>query len=165
MEHLIENKMKYLFPAFLWSFTVFQIKAQNYHAVQGSSFAGSLGVSNNPASIVNTPYAWDVDLFSIQLKSATNTFTIKNYSLFSSAKKTTVAANDGYYKHYADVNFNINLLNARIALNRKQAVAFGVNMHGYGRSKTSPYNFSDTLQDVNQFFNINPARRGGLMPA
>jgi hypothetical protein len=51
----IEDKMKYFFPAFLFLVSAIQTKGQNYHAVQGSSFAGSLGVSNNPASIVNTP--------------------------------------------------------------------------------------------------------------
>ena len=155
MAHLIENKMRNFFPVFLLFASASQISAQNYHAVQGSSFAGSLGVSNNPASIVNTPYPWDIDLFSIQLKSATNTFTIHNYSLISSAKKTTVSTNEGNYKRYADINFNINLLNARFALNRKQAIAFGVNMRGYGRLKTSPYNYNDTLQFIRQFFSIN----------
>jgi hypothetical protein len=155
MVHLIENKMKYFSAVFLLLISVAQIKAQNYHAVQGSSFAGSLGVSNNPASIVNTPYPWDVDLFSIQLKSATNAYTVGNYSLLSSVKKSTAEANAGDYKRFADVNFNINLLNARIALNRKQAIAIGFNMRGYGRLKTSAYNYNDTLQNTNEFFSIN----------
>ncbi|MBC7423753.1 MAG: hypothetical protein H7334_09900, partial [Ferruginibacter sp.] len=39
------------------------LAAQNYHAINGSSYAGSLGVGNNPASIVHVPYAWDVTPF------------------------------------------------------------------------------------------------------
>ena len=31
--------------------------SQNYQAVHGSSYAGSLGVTNNPASIVHVPYS------------------------------------------------------------------------------------------------------------
>ncbi len=154
MEHLIENKMKYLFLVLLF-FASTKLTAQNYHAVEGSSFAGSLGVSNNPASIVNTPFTWDIDLFSLQLTNGTNLFTIHNYSLISSAKKTTVDNNNGINKRFDDINFNINLLNARFALNRKQAFAFGANIRGYGRLKTGAYNYNDTLQDVNQFFSIN----------
>src|ERR1022692_3803871 len=152
----IENKMKYLFPVFLFFVSAIQMKGQDYHAVQGSSFAGSLGGSNNPASIVNTPYPWDVTLFAMQLKSASNAYTINDYSLISSAKNTYTQANNGDYARYADLNFNINLLNARIALNRKQAVAFGLNMRGYGSLKTGSYNYTDTLHNITQFLNLNP---------
>ena len=148
--------MKNCIAVFFFVFFVFQIKGQDYHAIQGSSFAGSLGVSNNPASIVNTPYPWDLTLFAFQLKSATNAYTINNYSLISSAKNTYTVANNGDYGRYADLNFNINLLNARIALNRKQAIAMGLNMRGYGNLKTNPYNFIDTLHNVTQFLNLNP---------
>ena len=129
--------------------------AQDYHAVQGSSFAGSLGVGNNPASITNTPYKWDVDLFSIQLKTTSNAYTVNNYSLISSAKNSTASVNDGYYKRYGDVNFNINLLNIRIAINRTHTVAFGFNIRGNGRAKTSAFNYNDSLQSINQFFGMN----------
>jgi len=148
--------MKNCIAAFLFVVIAFQIKGQNYHAVQGSSFAGSLGVSNNPGSIVNTPYPWDVTLFAFQLKSATNAYTINNYSLISSAKNTFTNADNGNYARYADLNFNINLLNARIALNRKQAIAFGLNMRGYGSLKSGSYNFIDTLTNVTEFLNLNP---------
>ena len=37
--------------------------AQDYQGLQGSPYAGSLGVANNPASILSTPYSWDVTLF------------------------------------------------------------------------------------------------------
>jgi hypothetical protein len=147
--------MKYLFTGLLFLFFAEKIHAQNYHAVDGSSFAGSLGVANNPASIVNTPFPWDIDLFSIQLTNGTNAFTIHNYSLISSAKDLTVEGNNGTYKRFDDINFNINLLNARFALNRKQAFAFGANLRGYGRLKTDPFNYNDTIQNVSQFFSIN----------
>ena len=63
--------------------TVLTIRAQNYHAIQGSSLAGALGVHNNPASIVNTPFKWDVALAGVQVKGSTNLVNIWNYSIFS----------------------------------------------------------------------------------
>ena len=62
-------------------FSTHKVKAQDYHAIHGSSYAGSLGVHNNPASILMSPYKWDVTLFGGQLKSGSNLFTIYNYSL------------------------------------------------------------------------------------
>ena len=53
--------------------------AQNYHAVNGSPYAGSLGVHNNPASILMAPDKWDITLLGVQGKITTNTFTINNY--------------------------------------------------------------------------------------
>lgn len=130
--------------------------AQNYHAINGSSLAASLTVNNNPASILNSPYQWDITLFGTQLKSATNAFTIYNYSFLSSPANSMYSLNAGDYARRADLNFNTNLLNARFALNRRKAIAFGMNLRGYTRAKTSGFNFVDTLQDINNFFLLNP---------
>jgi hypothetical protein len=130
-------------------------KGQNYHAVEGSPFAGSLGVANNPASIVSTPYPWDITVFSFQLKNATNAFTIYNYSLISRADSSKYGFNNGNFARNANFNFNIHLLNARIALNRRQSVAFGANLRGYGLGKTSRFNYLDSLHDINNFFLVN----------
>jgi hypothetical protein len=129
--------------------------AQNYHAIQGSSYAGSLGIANNPASIVNTPYPWDLTLFSVQATSSTNFFTLEKYSLLSSPYKAKFNITNGNYSRYADVDFNIHLLNARFALNRKQAIGFGMNLRGYGRAKSSPYYYLDSLTNMNDFFGAN----------
>jgi hypothetical protein len=129
--------------------------AQNYHAVQGSSYAGSLGVANNPASMVNTPFSWDIDLFSFQVKATTNLVTIYNYSLLSSPANSQYAFNQGYDKRFAKTNFNINLLNARFALSRKKAIALGANLRSYTQGKTGPYSFIDTLGSTREFFDIN----------
>jgi hypothetical protein len=129
--------------------------AQNYHAVQGSSQAGSLGIANNPASMVNTPFAWDIDLFSFQVKASTNAITVHKYSLLSSPANSEYAFNSGYKSRFANVNFNVNLLNSRFALSRKKAIAIGINLRGYAQAKTGPYNFIDTLNSTRQFFNLN----------
>lgn len=113
--------------ASLWS--------QNYHAVQGSSYAGVLGVANNPASIVNTPFQWDVNLLSLQYKNSTNAVTIFNYSLLSSAAKSEYRIESGDFSRYLHINMNMHLLNARIALNRRHAVAFGLNIRGMAVSR------------------------------
>lgn len=127
---------------------------QNYHAVQGSSYSGSLGLGNNPASIVNTPYPWDITVFGVQEKHSTNALTVYKYSLLSSPANSEYLFNSGNYSRYVYLNFNINLLNARFALNRQSAIAFGVNVRGYARAKTGPYNFIDSLHSTRDFFNL-----------
>src|SRR5215203_4720632 len=91
-----------------------KLSAQNYHAVQGSPYAGSLGMLNNPASMVNTPIKWDVTLIGTQLKGTTNIFTIYNYSLLSSPANSQYGINEGYFSRKGAISANTNLLNARI---------------------------------------------------
>ena len=148
--------MKYLFLV-VWPclVTAFSAEAQNYHAIQGSSYAGALGVHNNPASIVNTPFKWDLVLFGTQLKSSTNAFSIHNYSLLSSPANSLYRVDKGQYKRKANLDFNLNLLNARIALNRKSSIAFGVNIRSYTTLQTSAYNFIDTIGNASDFLKIN----------
>lgn len=131
------------------------IVAQNYHAVNGSPYAGSLGVGNNPSSIVNTPYAWDIDVFSFQVKPITNAVTLHKYSLLTFNKTAEYQFDPGYYGRYARANANVNLLNTRIALNRRAAVAAGINIRSYTDLKTSPYAFIDTLSSARSFLLMN----------
>jgi hypothetical protein len=142
-----------LYIAVLLAIT-FTATAQNYHAVQGSPYAGSLGVGNNPASIVNTPFPWDITVFGVQEKHATNAVTLYKYSLLSSPANSEYLFTGGNYARFARENFNVNLLNARFALNRQTAIAFGMNIRGYTRLKTSPYNFIDSLHNSRDFFNL-----------
>ncbi len=129
--------------------------AQNYHAIQGSSYAGSLGVHNNPASIVNTPYSWDLTLLGAQVTNSTNLFAIHNYSLLSPPSKSLYTFTSGEYSRYNKLNFNLNLLNARIALNRRHGIAFGANIRSQTNIKTSSYNFIDTAKNTGDFFFLN----------
>src|SRR5580698_3880781 len=57
-----------------------EANAQDYQAVKGSSYAGALTVSDNPASILSTPYPWDITIFSAQLKNSTNAVSFDNLS-------------------------------------------------------------------------------------
>lgn len=129
--------------------------AQNYHAVNGSSYAGSLGVSNNPASIVNTPFPWDITVFGVQGKPHTNAVTVHNYSLLSSPANSEYQFNWGNYSRYVRANANVNLLNTRVALSRRAAFAAGINLRSYTSVKTSPYNFADTISSATSFLMMN----------
>ncbi len=131
------------------------VVAQDYHAVQGSSYAGSLGVLNNPASIVNTPYKWDLTVLGMQAQTSTNVVTIYNYSYRSSPANSLYYVSGGDYARYAKTNINLNLFNARIALGRKQSIAFGANLESYTNLSTGSYNFIDTLHNSSQFFALN----------
>src|SRR5688572_21001310 len=88
--------------------------AQDYHAAYGSNYTSSLNLTNNPGSILSSPYKWDLTLFGTQMKSATNTFTLRDYSLLSSPANALWSLNAGEFARKADINFNTNLLNARI---------------------------------------------------
>src|SRR5258708_19860135 len=100
------------------------VRAQDYHAIEGSPFAGSLGVANNPASILMTPYPWDITVFSLQLKTATNAVTFHNLSLLSPGGNSQYIWDEGNKKGYANFNFNLHLLNFRLALTKKVALPF-----------------------------------------
>ncbi len=129
--------------------------AQNYTAINGSSYIGSLNVHNNPSAIVNSPLKWDITLVGLQDKHTTNAIKIHNYSLLSNPAKSEYAISNGRYSRYADMNVNLNLLNTRIALNRRSAIAFGANLKSYLSLKTSPYNFVDTMSRFGDIFSQN----------
>lgn len=130
--------------------------AQGYHGIEGSPYAGSLGVANNPASILSAPYSWDLTLFSVQEKNSSNAVTLHNLSLLHFWDTVAYKWKPGYMKRFVTFDYNIHLLNARINLNKEQAIAFGANLKGYGSVRTGPVNYSDTLKDMNQFFSLNP---------
>jgi hypothetical protein len=130
--------------------------AQDYQAVKGSSYAGALTVSDNPASILSTPYPWDLTIFSANLKNTTNAVTIERLSYLSHSRTIPYKWTEGDLdRRYAAVNFNVHLLNLRLDLGRKQAISFGMNLRGYANARTGKFNYSDTLLNMNQFFNIN----------
>ena len=126
---------KFLLSLFLLSCNF--LLAQNYQAINGSSYAGSLAPSSNPAGIVHVPYAWDITPFSVQLKQATNAFKIENYSLLSSPKNIEISGINGTKQRFEFTNQDIRILNARISLNSKVAIAFGANVRNYIYATTS----------------------------
>ena len=147
--------MKNLRIIFFFALLPFLTEAQNYTATNGSSYIGSLNVHNNPSSIVNSPLKWDLTLFGLQDKHSTNTIKVFKYSLLSNPAKSEYLISGGQFSRYADMNVNLNLINTRIALNRRSAIAFGANLKSYLTLKSSPYNFIDTISKFGHFFSLN----------
>jgi len=131
------------------------LQAQDYRAIHGSSYAGALGAANNPTSIVHVPFKWDVTPLAVQLKQSTNLLTINNFSLLSPGGNVTVTANAGNQRRYLMSNQDIKVLNARIRLNEKSAIAFGASVRSYVSIKTSNLNWQDTVANVRDFMRIN----------
>lgn len=104
---------------------------------------------------MNTWSPWDLTVLSFQATLSTNAITIVNYSLLSSPANSKYRINKGEFERYAKENFNLHLLNTRIALNRKSSIAFGMNVRGYTDMKSSKYNFADTLKVFRNFLKIN----------
>lgn len=142
-----------LFFILIWSFN--SLQAQDYRAIHGSSYAGALGAANNPASIVHVPFKWDVSPLAVQLKQSTNLLTINNFSLLSPGGNVTVTANPGNERRFLMSNQDIKVLNARIRLNEKSAIAFGASVRSYVSIKTSNLNWQDTIANVRDFMRIN----------
>jgi hypothetical protein len=134
------------------------LMAQNYQAINGSSYAGSLSAQNNPASIVQVPFAWDITPFAVQTKEATNAFIINNYSLLSPSSKAKLVGENGASKRFAFTNQNIRLFNTRINLNNVSAIAFGANIRSYVYATTSQVNWQDTTQRLQDFMKLNSGR-------
>jgi hypothetical protein len=129
--------------------------AQDYQAVKGSPYAGSMGVADNPASILSTPYPWDITVFSAQAKNTTNAISFTNFSYLSHGDTLGYRWTDGDRKRYAAVDFNVHLFNVRLALGKKQAISFGANLRGYTSATTGKFNYNDTIANMNQFLNDN----------
>jgi len=133
----------------------FRGAAQDYQAINGSPYAGAMGAANNPASIVSTPYPWDITVFSVQLKNTTNAVTFSDLSYISHKDTVGYKWKSGFLKRNGAVNYNVHLLNVRLNLGRNQAISFGANLRGYASARSSNVNYNDTLQNMNQFFDIN----------
>jgi hypothetical protein len=131
------------------------LSAQNYQAINGSPYAGSLAASSNPASIVHVPYTWDITPLAVQLKQTTNAFIISNFSLLSKPGNAEIAATNGTSKKFIFANQDIRLLNTRVSLNSKASIAFGGNIRNYLFAKTSTANYQDTMYSLADFMKVN----------
>jgi hypothetical protein len=129
--------------------------AQNYQALHGSPYSGSLSNDFNPAAILNSPYSWDLTLFGAQVKAITNVLNVSNASLISQPDTLKINYKAGNYTRYVLASADIHLLNARIGLGRRQAIAFGLNIRNYARLAAGPYNYTDTTKTAGGFLGIN----------
>lgn len=128
--------------------------AQDYSAIHGSNRFASLGVYNNPSSIVSTPYRWDLTVFGFQYQTVSNAVRGPNFPLMLSPSSNFYAAN-GNYERMVDANYNVRLLNFRYSIDKRHAVAFGVNLRGYVIGSTSPINYTDSVKGPRSFLSLN----------
>lgn len=154
--------MKYLFFISCSLMLFIKAKSQYYTGLNGTYYIGSLTVHNNPAAIVNSPFKWDLTVFGIQDRHSTNIVDIHEFSLLSNPANSEYSIKPGEYKRKGDVNVNLNLLNFRVALNNRSAIAGGINFRSYTRVRTSQYNFYDTLQSFRDFFVLNENNRDNM---
>ena len=131
------------------------LAAQNYQAINGSSYAGSLASANNPASIVHVPYSWDITPISVQLKHTTNAIKINNFSLLSSPNNLEIVSQNGVKKRFVLANQDIHGMNSRINLNANAAIAFGANFRNYLSATTGSSNWQDSIGSLADFLKIN----------
>lgn len=151
--------MKAVFQTLIFFiFPFYNLVAQNYQAMHGSSYAGSTGVHNNPASIVSSPLPWDIMLFGIQTKNYSNLVGI-NKQINQKTAGYQIRVVNGKAKRDIMNNTNINVLNARFSLPKKSAISFGVNVRSSTIAKTSTLNLSDTVVSSNSFLEINTSNQ------
>jgi hypothetical protein len=137
------------------AFWLMRTFGQQYQAVHGSNYAGSLGVMNNPASALSSPLPWDVTLLGLQLKNSTNFFYIEKYDPTGKNPQLAAWLQNGEYKRRLNTQFNMNLLNARFRTSNRSAVSFGMNVRSASLGGSSTYNFIDTILEPNTFLKVN----------
>lgn len=130
-------------------------QAQQYHAINGSVYAGSLAPAANPASIVFVPYSWDITPLAFQFKQSTNAYAVKGFSLLSPSGSATVENTYGIKKRFVFASQDLRLLNTRIKLNDRSAVAFGFNVRSYIYGSSSQNNYQDTTVSLADYQHIN----------
>ena len=147
--------MKYRLPL-IWMCILFAgiTHAQNYNAIHGSDYSGSLGVYNNPASILSSPYRWDVTVVGLQFQTISNVVKGPNFpfSFFPSAKFYIA---NGNFKRYVDITADVHLLNGRFSINENSAFAFGLNVRQNTQGKTPSVNYTDSVKGPRSFLFLN----------
>jgi hypothetical protein len=130
------------------------VSGQGYQALHGSAFTGSTAVFNNPASPVNSAYAWDLTLFSAQVKMTTNSAYLKNFS-FRHPSNGELTLKEGMSTKFFHMGADMSLFNFLYKIDDKKALNFGLRFRSYTHVKTSAFQFSDTLSSLNSFFKLN----------
>lgn len=147
--------MKYRLPLILiLILSARLLHAQNYNAIHGSDYSGSLGVYNNPSSILSSPYRWDVTVVGFQFQTISNVIKGPNFP-FSFFPNATFYMANGNFKRYADVTADLHLLNARFALTDNSAFAFGLNIRENTQVKSSSVHYTDSVKGPRSFLSLN----------
>lgn len=132
----------------------FHLKAQNYHATNGSSYAGAVGLFNNPASGVNSVYKWDLNILSLQTTLTTNNISLSNFS-YTNPGNAYISFKEGSNSYYGHQNLDVNLFNFLYKIDEKHAFGIGIRGRMYNHLKSSPIYASDTISSGYSFFRAN----------
>lgn len=124
--------------------------AQNFHALNGSSYTGSASIFNNPASPNNSLQKWDLNIFAFQLSNITNTIYAKNLKL-PSFSNTSIQLTEGNFKGYNHQTVDINLFNAMYQIDKKQTISGGIRLRTYSHLKASAFEANDSTSSLKQF--------------
>jgi hypothetical protein len=151
------NLLRIYFFIGILSYISIQADAQNFHATNGSAYAGAVGVFNNPASSVNTVYKWDLNIFSFQTTLTSNNIVLTknttNPNSFSG--NTKINFKEGSNSYYGHQNLDLNLFNLTYKIDEKHAFSIGFRGRMYNHLKTSSIFASDTITSGYSFFRAN----------
>lgn len=128
-------------------------QGQNYQAIHGSPYAGSLGIYNNPASGIHSDYNWDLTVLSVQSKSSSNGFSSTKPLI--SLPQANMYLSNGDKPRYIHGSQDLHLLNGRLKLNQRKAIAFGFNARNYAHVNSKAFKFYDTISSFNSFLQFN----------
>ena len=146
----------YFFILFFISilYTTQTVIGQEYHATNGSPYAGAASTFNNPASGVNSIYKWDLNVFSFQTTVATNHLTLLNTSL-TNPGNAIISFDEGSNSHYAHHNLDLNLFSFQYKIDEKRSISFGIRGRMYNHLKTSAIFCNDTITSNLSFLKAN----------
>ena len=133
------------------------IKAQSYHSISSSPYAGVSNIYINPASSVNSFYKWDACLMGLQFTTSQNTFLIKNTSLTNPGTTTdsTVGVTNSYaMRHYQGVLDGLGL-SFRYKFDDDHAMAISVRGRTYNHFRSNNFLYEDSQKSLSSFLKAN----------
>ena len=135
------------------------IRAQSYHALNGSPYAGITSMYVNPASTSTSFYKWDATLIGVQFKTDQNVGFLRNIALkesdLNNLSDTSVLPYGGFFsRHYQSV-LDAQGLSFRYRINNKSTVGFSFRGRTYNEFKTNDLFYRETNNSLNGFLSAN----------
>jgi hypothetical protein len=133
--------------------------AQEFNAVEGSIYGGSVNTYTQPGAGVNMPYRWDVEVVGV------NSFW--NNNIFSSSPTQWETTGDsiklngrfltGKGKRWGTLQADVHLLNFLFRLPRRQDIVIGAgwNLHGRAYADRLDYIYEDSMKTMSSFLQEN----------
>ena len=151
MKRINKKLLLISFPFFIGEIS----NAQGYQAINGSPYAGSTSIFNNPASSIHSAYKWDLTIFSTQVKNSTESFLLKNFSI-TNQNNAYLTMKDGYSSKFEHSIVDLSLFNFLYKIDHSHAIGFNLRGRSYNHSKSLPLNYADsTVNSFNSFLIAN----------